>query len=80
MTTTPIRVDLLHALCALLPERDASLIRKMPVDDALTYVEAYAAARRSRVHVPSDLRREFVNTLLRSIEGEFGSEPESATA
>jgi hypothetical protein len=78
--TTPARVDLLHALCALLPEHDARLIHTMPVDDALTYVEAYAVARRSGVRLPGDLRRDFVNTLLEYIERDSRSEQETASA
>jgi hypothetical protein len=74
----PLRVDLLDALCALLPERDADQIRKMPVDQTLTYVEAYAAARRCGVDLPRDLRREFVNALLENIEEDFGSEPQTS--
>jgi hypothetical protein len=78
--TTPARVDLLHALCALLPEHDARLIHMMPVDDALTYVEAYAAARRSGTRLPSELRRDFVNTLIQYIEDDFRSAQETASA
>jgi hypothetical protein len=74
----PLRVDLLHALCALLPECDADQIRKMPSDQTVTYVEAYAAARRCGVDLPRDLRREFVNALLENIEADFGPQAQTS--
>lgn len=69
--TTHSRVDLLHAVCALLPESDAILVRHMPDDDPMTYVEAYAAARRARVHMSTELRKAFVACLVEQIEDDL---------
>lgn len=74
MASPSLRVDLLHELCGLLPEHDATLIGRMPTDDLMTYVEAYAAARRCGVDVPSDLRRAYVASLVDEIESEFSDE------
>ena len=80
MTSSVLPVALLHQLCALLPESDAAMIRRMPTDDLMTYVEAYAAARRSGVDLPPDLRREFVQNLVDQIEEEYASERGRADA
>ena len=66
--TTRSRVELLQAVCALLPEPDALLVRLMPDDDPMTYVEAYAAARRARVPMSTELRKAFVACLVAQIE------------
>ncbi len=79
MSTSP-RVDLLNALCALLSEHDAALIRSMPVDDLMTYVEAYAAARRSGVEIPGDLRRAYLANLVDDIEADFRTDRHSTIA
>lgn len=57
------RIDLLHALCDLLPEPEASVIRAMSPDDPITYVEAYTACTRAGVRIDRVLRRRILMAL-----------------
>jgi hypothetical protein len=61
--TAKERYDLLSALCALLPEHDASSILAMSPDDPITYVEAYTACTRAGVSIDRALRRQILAAL-----------------
>jgi hypothetical protein len=52
-----LRPDLLRLLCAELPRSEADMIETMSPDDVMSYVEAFSAAKRAGVEIPSDLRR-----------------------
>jgi hypothetical protein len=74
MTSSALPIELLNELCALLPEPDAETIRRMPTDDLVTYLDAYAAARRAAVELPRDVRRAFADRLIEEIEVELAPE------
>jgi hypothetical protein len=57
------RLDLLHTLCDLLPEPEASMVRSMSPEDPITYVEAYTACTRAGVNLDRALRRRILVAL-----------------
>lgn len=62
------RVALLEALCALLPEHDATLLRSMSADDPITYVEAYSAFQHAGVKLSRSLRLKLLAALDAQID------------